>query len=263
MKKYKMLGVLAISAVMFTGCIDSMPELSSDESDMVAEYAAGLLLKYSPNYNYMLVSEDELAAALNQRALEEQALVEETETTGETEEAPGETASKEETPETDLSEGEAEEPSEEAPAQMLVDMGADLVTELGLTEDVLLRYQSFEICDAYPQNASGFSGIDAKEGEKLLVMHFDLENDTDETIDCHFFDYELQLRVTINDTITKRAEEMPILPDDMMSFMGTLSPGEKTDVVAIAQIEELSDSDIMSMMLQITSSNGSCSIKIR
>lgn len=261
MKKYKILGVLAISAVMLTGCIDSMPELSSEESEMVAEYASGLLLKYSPNYNYMLVSEDELVAALNQRALEE--MMQE-ETTQQTEEATAEEKTQEEAaPEADLANEQEEEASEEAPVQMLVDMGTDLVPELGLAENVRLRYQSFEICDSYPKNASGFSGIDAKEGGKLLVMHFDLENDTEEAIDCQMFDYELRLRVTINDTVTKSAEEMPILPDDMMSFVGTIGAGERTDVVAVAQIEELSDNDITSMMLQITSSNGSCSIKIR
>lgn len=259
MKKFKILGVLAISAVMLTGCIDSMPELSSDESEMVAEYAAGLLLKYSPNYNYMLVSDDELADALNQRALEE--LMSEEETVQQTEEAAAEEKTQEKAaPEVE----QAEETSkEEAPIQMLVDMGTDLVPELGFAENVMLRYQSFEICDSYPQNASGFHGIDAKEGGKLLVMHFDLENDTEEAIACHMFDYELQVRVTINDTVTRSAEELPILPDDMMSFVGTLEAGEKTDVVAVVQMDEMSDSDITSLMLQMTASNGGCSIKIR
>lgn len=263
MKKYKILGVLAISAVMLTGCIDSMPEMTSDESDMVAEYAAGLLLKYSPNYNYMLVSEDELAAALNQRALEE--MVPETQTEQETEDEASEEktqeqeVSKEETP----AEEKSEDAAEETPIQTLVDSGTDLIMELGLAESVSLRYQSFEICDSYPQNTSGYSGIDAAEGGKLLVMHFDLENDTDEKVDCQLFDYSLQVRVTVNDSVTKRAEDTPMLPDDMISFDGTLEAGEKTDVVAVAQIEEMSDSDIASLALQISTSNGSCSIKIR
>jgi len=262
LKKYKILGLLAMSAVMLTGCIDSMPELSSEQSDMIAEYAAGLLLKYSPNYNYMLVSDDELAAALNQRALDEQ--MSEAETVQQTEEAAVEEKSQEEAvPKTDLAEEKTEEASEEAPEQMLVDMGTDLVPELGIAENVLLRYQSFEICDSYPQNASGFSGIDAKEGSKLLVLHFDLENDTEEAVDCQLFDYSLQLRVTVNDSMTRGTEDTPMLPDDMVSFAGTLEAGEKTDVIAAAQIEELSDSDITSLTLQISSSNGSCSIKIR
>ena len=263
MKKYRILGVLAISAVMLTGCIDSMPEMTSDESDMVAEYAAGLLLKYSPNYNYMLVSDDELAAALNQRALEEQLLAAETQQEDE-EEAGEEKTQEQQTPNAETpTEETSEEAVEETPVQMLVDSSTDLVMELGLAEQVSLRYQSFEICDSYPKEAKGYSGIDAAEGKKLLVMHFDLENDTADKVDCQLFDYSMRLRVTINDSVTRSAEETPLLPDDMLSYSGTLEAGEKTDVIAIAQIEEMSDSDIASLMLQISSSDNSCSIKIR
>ncbi|MDE6940535.1 MAG: hypothetical protein K2P40_06305, partial [Lachnospiraceae bacterium] len=64
MKKGKVLGLLAMSAVLLTGCVDSMPELTAEQSEIIAEYAAGLLLKYSSNYNYKIASEEEVAAAL-------------------------------------------------------------------------------------------------------------------------------------------------------------------------------------------------------
>ncbi|MDE7266591.1 MAG: hypothetical protein K2N89_03905 [Lachnospiraceae bacterium] len=263
MKKYRILGVLAMAVVMLTGCIDSMPEMTSDQSDMVAEYAAGLLLKYSPNYNYMLVSDDELAAALNQRALEEQMLAAETQQENE-EETDEEKTQEQQTldAETPMEET-SEEAVQETPVQMLVDSSTDLVMELGLAEQVSLRYQSFEICDSYPKDAKGYSGIDAAEGKKLLVMHFDLENDTADKVDCQLFDYSMRLRVTINDSVTRSAEDTTLLPDDMLSYSGTLETGEITDVIAIAQIEEMSDSDIASLIIQISSSDSSCSIKIR
>ena len=263
MKKYRILGVLAMAAVMLTGCIDSMPEMTSDQTDMVAEYAAGLLLKYSPNYNYMLVSDDELAIALNQRALEEQLLAIETQQEDEEETAEETTQEQQMSNAETSTEETSEKADEETPVQMLVDSSTDLVMELGLAEQVSLRYQSFEICDSYPKDAKGYSGIDAAEGKKLLVMHFDLENDTADKVDCQLFDYSMRLRVTINDSVTRSAVETPLLPDDMLSYSGTLEAGEKTDVIAIAQIEEMSDSDIASLMLQISSSDNSCSIKIR
>lgn len=263
MKKYRILGVLAMAVVMLTGCIDSMPEMTSDQTDMVAEYAAGLLLKYSPNYNYMLVSEDELVAALNQRALVEQMTADETQQEDE-EEADEETTQEQQTSNAETpTEETAEEAVEETPVQMLADSSTDLVMELGLAEQVSLCYQSFEICDSYPKDAKGYSGIDAAEGKKLLVMHFDLENDTADKVDCQLFDYSMRLRVTINDSVTRSAEDTTLLPDDMASYVGTLEAGEKIDVIAVAQIEEMSDSDIASLTLQISSSNGNYSIKIR
>ena len=63
MKKGKVIGLLVMSAVLLTGCVDSMPDLTAEQSDIIAEYAAGLLLKYSRHYDYKIVSEEELAAA--------------------------------------------------------------------------------------------------------------------------------------------------------------------------------------------------------
>ena len=54
MKKGKIIGVLAISACMLTGCIDLMPDMTEEQSELVAEYAADMLLKYSPNYHYRI-----------------------------------------------------------------------------------------------------------------------------------------------------------------------------------------------------------------
>ena len=57
MKKGKIIGVLAISACMLTGCIDSMPDMTEEQSELVAEYAADMLLKYSPNYHYRIAED--------------------------------------------------------------------------------------------------------------------------------------------------------------------------------------------------------------
>ena len=64
----------------------------------------------------------------------------------------------------------------------------DFAAELGI-DDLIIRYQSFEVCSAYPGDNTGFS-VDAAQGKKLLVMHFDLEGLPEEDIDCNLFDYE-------------------------------------------------------------------------
>ena len=65
MKKGKVLGLIALSAILLTGCVDAMPELTAEQSDIIAEYAAGLLLKYSPRYQYRIVSEEELLSLIH------------------------------------------------------------------------------------------------------------------------------------------------------------------------------------------------------
>lgn len=262
MKKTKILGLLVLSAVMLTGCIDSMPDMTTEQSDMVAEYAAGLLLKYSSSYDYRLVSDEELAAALAQeKALEEETMTE----TDTVQERPEESSEKETQEQFSAQEEETQKVTEstEQMQQDVLDADTDLAMELDLQDGVSLRYQSFEICDSYPQNATGFSGIDAREGRKLIVMHFDLENTSAEKIDCNLYDHSLRLRVNINQTVLTGVQETPMLPDDMVSFNESIEAGKKADVVAVAEIEELSDHDIETIVLQISSINGNCNVKIR
>lgn len=74
MKKGKILGLMAMSAVLLAGCADAMPELTDDESELIAEYAADLLLKYSPNYDYKIAGEQELAEAMELDRLQQASL---------------------------------------------------------------------------------------------------------------------------------------------------------------------------------------------
>lgn len=256
MKKSKILGLLAISTVMLTGCVDAMPDMTAEQSDLVAEYAAGLLLKYSPNYDYRLVSDEELAEALAQETAVDEA---ETDTEKEASASEETVQDKEKT---------AQEETEtvlqtEQTGISFADVDADLAVALGLDEGVSLHYQSFEICASYPQEASGFSGVDAGEGRKLLVLHFDLENSTDEKMDCQLADAALKLRINVNQSLSTGVMDLLLLPDDMISFSGSMEAGEKVDVTAVAEIEDMSDEDIESLTIQMSSLNGSCNVKVR
>lgn len=159
MKKGKVLGLLAMSAVLLTGCVDSMPELTAEQSEIIAEYAAGLLLKYSSNYNYKIASEEEVAAAL--AAAEQEVSEPETEQAAETDsgQPEDETGQQEAvSPETETAEAEPEQQ-----VQLAADL--DFAAELGI-DDLIIRYQSFEICSSFPQDNSGFS-VDAAQGKSF------------------------------------------------------------------------------------------------
>ncbi|MDE6364642.1 MAG: hypothetical protein K2L86_10375, partial [Lachnospiraceae bacterium] len=177
MKKGKVLGLFAMSAMLLTGCIDAMPELTAEQSDIITEYAAGLLLKYSSNYNYKIADEEEVLAAM---AARQEAVEAETDTAAETE------------PETDVAQAEEEANQNTSPTEAETDKAAepiqfvadlDFAAELGI-DDLIIRYQSFEVCSAYPGDNTGFS-VDAAQGKKLLVMHFDMEGLPEEDVDCN------------------------------------------------------------------------------
>lgn len=253
MKKGKVLGLLAMSAILLTGCVDSMPDLTAEQSDMIAEYAAGLLLKYSPNYDYKIVSEEEVAAA---KAAEQEELEEETQTQNEAD-AP----SVENIPETEkAAEGENETKLSEAEAILTADE-VDFAAELGM-DDVVIRYQSFELCDSYPQDSSGFS-VDAAQGKKLLVVHFDIEGAGQEDVDCNLFDWNLKLRMTINETDSAMALST-LLGNDLATYIDTIPAGETVDVVAVAEVDDMTEEEVSALTLRISSNEGSsCTVKLK
>lgn len=264
MKKGKIAGMIAvslISAIMLTGCIDAMPNMTDEQEDMIAEYAAGLLLKYSPNYDYRLVSDRDLEQALideqNAMLLAEQAAQEQSEM--QTDEGSSEENTTEESNMTENEEeiSENEETSEETKKELSAD--ANLAAELGI-EDVSIKYLSCEAYSTYPVENDGFS-VSAAKGKKILVLYFDVVNLKDEDVNYDFNDYTFKGKVKIND-----GRQNPILTtmlvDDITSYIGRMSAGESIQLVATAEIsEEIADS-IDTVELQLSGNGNSCSVNL-
>ena len=252
MKKGKVLGLFAMSAMLLTGCIDAMPELTAEQSDIITEYAAGVLLKYSSNYNYKIADEEEVLAAMAAR--QEAA---EPETAAETE------------PETDIVQAEGEANQNTSPTEAETETEAeqiqfvadlDFAAELGI-DDLIIRYQAFEICSAYPGDNTGFS-VDAAQGKKLLVMHFDMEGLPEEDVDCNLFDYEIKMRVNINDTGSTSVLST-LIPNDLGTYMDIVPAGEIVDVVAVAEIDDMTAEEIQTLTLHAASNSQSCAVKLK
>ena len=252
MKKGKVLGLFAMSAMLLTGCIDAMPELTAEQSDIITEYAAGVLLKYSSNYNYKIADEEEVLAAM---AARQEAV--EPETAAETE------------PETDIVQAEGEANQNTSPTEAETETEAeqiqfvadlDFAAELGI-DDLIIRYQSFEICSAYPGDNTGFS-VDAAQGKKLLVMHFDMEGLPEEDVDCNLFDYEIKMRVNINDT-GYTSVLSTLIPNDLGTYMDIVPAGEIVDVVAVAEIDDMTAEEIQTLTLHAASNSQSCTVKLK
>lgn len=253
MKKGNVLGLIALSAILLTGCVDAMPELTAEQSDIIAEYAAGLILKYSPRYQYRIVSEEELAAAVAERQQD----VSEPEPEPATE--PEQTqVSAENTPDAPSENVSTEQESQ--PAQILSAEDVDFAAELGI-DDLIIRYQSFEVCSSYPQDSIGY-GVDAAKDKKLLILHFDLEGLPEEDVNCNLFDCNLKLRVTVNDTISASALNT-VLSNNLITYIDVVKAGETVDVVAVAEINDMAEADIQSMVLRASANGNNCTAKLK
>lgn len=246
MKKGKIIGVLAISACMLTGCIDSMPDMTEEQSELVAEYAADMLLKYSPNYHYRIADEEEVASA----------------------EAEMETSQEEETtqeksqPSQDLSQtGSGETVS--VGAETSVEDGAeyDLAAFFGM-DQFSIMYASCEVTDAYPNAESGVGfSVTAPQGYNLLVLHFDVENLGEEAAQCDLFDQISKVSVNVNDAGYVQALST-LLTNDLTTYMEDIPAGEVADAVVVVPVEQTDLDEIQTAVMQITTQDSVVNISL-
>ena len=246
MKKGKIIGVLAISACMLTGCIDSMPDMTEEQSELVAEYAADMLLKYSPNYHYRIADEEEVASA----------------------EAEMETSQEEETmqeesqPSQDLSQtGSGETVS--VGAETSVEDGAeyDLAAFFGM-DQFSIMYASCEVTDAYPNAESGVGfSVTAPQGYNLLVLHFDVENLGEEAAQCDLFDQISKVSVNVNDAGYVQAVST-LLTNDLTTYMEDIPAGEVADAVVVVPVEQTDLDEIQTAVMQITTQDSVVNINL-
>lgn len=259
MKQLKIIGVLAVLSLALTGCgIDSMPELTDDESAIITEYAAGLLLKYSPNYDYKLV--DSAQDTEDGFDTDESAL--DTETPSETQplsEAEESTFASEEESTLDAATNESEEETAiDTAGGTTVSPDSDLAQALGIS-GAKITYSSYEVCDSYPKTSTGFS-VSASQGGQLLVVHFDLENESEEGT-VNLMDYNLSSVVTVNGQGSSSALDT-LLANDMISYYDNMKSGEVSDVVMLFQIKEDLAENIENISLKVASGAGSVQLAL-
>lgn len=246
MKKGKIIGVLAISACMLTGCIDSMPDMTEEQSELVAEYAADMLLKYSPNYHYRIADEEEVASAEAEMETSQEE----------------ETTQEESQPSQDLSQtGSGETVSVGAETSVEDGSEYDLATFFGM-EQFSIRYASCEITDAYPkaESGAGFS-VTAPQGYNLLVLHFDVENLGEEAAQCDLFDQISKVTVNVNDAGYVQALST-LLTNDLTTYMEDIPAGEVADAVVAVPVEQTDLDEIQTAVMRITTQDSVVNISL-
>lgn len=247
MKKGKIIGITVITAGLLTGCVDHMPELTEEQSALIAEYAADMLLKYSPNYNYRLADEEELAEAETTEAIIEEAVQEQSEVE---EEQTQETAEEVQTivVESNLNIVDASE--------------VDFAETFGI-DDVEIHYDFLEVCSSYPkkETESGFS-VNAPAGKSLIVMNFTIENVGEDTVICDLFEKDFDISMNLNNGNYKKISST-LLVNDFTTYMEEIPSGERREAVIIAETEAMSEEAISSCVLRITTNGTSITTKLK
>lgn len=226
-KKVLWLSMLAVFCIGSCGCTQVI-DLTDDETKLIAEYAADLLLSHDRGY------EDRLQEG-------ETEIEESTETE--------ESASTEMTTETTTqSTGVSDEESEVTEGTL--DDIAQIVGATGAS----IRYQDYEVVKQYPTSDEGENAVqlDAPDGYQLLVLRFTVSATQEQQAEISLMDQNVDYELVCNGSLAAKPM-LTILTNDLATLETTVSPGQETQAVLVFQIADTQQLD--SMELRVTYNN--------
>lgn len=218
----KRLSVLLCSigfACALSGCGQTVPELTEEENDIITEYAVSLLLKYDKNYNDHLVDLSAYEESVVQPEIEEP----------EEEPAPDEELPEEE-PETEVIDATEE-----------MEMQASSIEEFYGIEGFSFQYTGYDLISEYPamteDSTDAFFAMEATPGMQLLIVKFQVNNQSGMDSMLDTFQYGMKVRIAVNEEDPKSALSTMLL-NDLQSFNGTLEAYGQTELVAVIEVPE-------------------------
>lgn len=235
--------ILAV-AVSMTGCGATIPDLSEEQTDLITEYAAGLMVKYNSIPERSLLKDAQLE-------VEEQKEAEIREKQKKKEEAEkayleAQNAEKEEKNDSAF-EGEAQEVKKDPTID-------NLAAFYGL-DGFLVSYTGYELCQSYPdeEREDFFLAMEATQGKQLCILKFDVSNTSSEELDFDMFSKRGVFFLTM-----EGADRIPVqstlLLDDLASYKGMIAAGTQEPMILVFEVDE-SIQQIGTM--ELTARNGS------
>lgn len=235
----KVLAAVCI-ALSLTACA-SMPDLTTEEEEMVTEYATSLLLKYDSENHTRLVDVDSYVNAYETaKALydEQEAAYYEAKEEEENERK-AENAKQEELNSVESSEEKTESGSShnDGTGGATVTDSRSIDSVLGLN-DVTITYTGYSTGNEYPEeNGDIYLGIVATTGKEILTLYFDVTNNSSEAQNIDIFDINPSFKLSVNGGSYASVYET-LLEDDLSLYTGTFNAGETKQLVLITEVSE-------------------------
>lgn len=225
--KRKLLAIGMICCIFLSGCTTDIA-INDEQSDLIAEYTAGILLKHSNVYNDKYVEPET-----------------EEETTTEIE-----TQTPEVNPEDETTTSENETTKEFSDVFNVADA-------MGL-KGITIHYKDYTINSEYEQH---YLALPTQEGYVYLVVNFTLENTTASDIIANTDSKSTIFRATINGN-KKYNNYGPTYANDLSGLSDfTIAAGEKTDVIVVFLIESDIAEKITTLNLSLLSGGQGLTIK--
>ena len=221
------LGIIML-AVMLTGCGATIPELTTEQEELICEYAAGLMLKYDKKYSGRLLNDETLAieeAKESDSRAKEKAFRDARDKANQNK--------KEEPEETNDSASDFGTVN----TGIMDDAVSDIAAFYGI-EGVSISYTGYLICDSYPDAGDDmFFAMDATEGHKLLILQFDVSNVSADTVKFDMFYRNPGFGLSVNGG-DRISQQYTLLMDDMAAYNGDIDAGVTEQMILAYEIKD-------------------------
>ena len=244
MKKISILLCSIGVACALTACGNTMPELTEEENEVITEYAVQLLLKYDKYHTSRLV--DLTAYEEEQDGIEEE-------------------------PEEELiKEAEEEQEVQSVSGNEVVELPEEKLTASSIEEyygiqGFSFHYTGCELLIEYPEAATenaadAFFAMQATPGTQLLVLKFQVTNNSGMEQNLNMLNYGMRSRISVNDE-SYTSTLSTLLLNDLQAYNGTLGANESTELVAIVEVPE--GTNVQSISMQLRSDSDSAVIVLQ
>ncbi|MBR6159152.1 MAG: DUF4352 domain-containing protein [Lachnospiraceae bacterium] len=224
-------------------------QLTEEQSNLIAEFAAGKLLEYAKGHPGGLMSVQEIDRADVNPGMKK----EEPEPTLPPLPEPGEEPEaadiqpEDQGEEQPLLDGE-QEALVEAPEDVSAVPEKSIAEALGI-EGAEVVYDHYDVAATYPPDDTELAfSMKAAPGKQLLVVHFNLSNPGSEEIQAFTDSSGFKIRMLLNGGDRLRAD-VTFLDNDLMNYQGALTPGALVDAVIVFEIPEGTEVSSMDLLI--------------
>lgn len=232
--------VLTVSVVSLTGCM-GVKDMSEEQSDLVAEYAAGVLLRYSDKYERRLITKE-------QREKQDETEAEATPSPPVA--TPTATMAPESTTGTEPTASGSDTPEVTAVPEVSLD-------ELYQLEGIKVSYDSCRFTKRY-----GSSQIRADKGQTLFVVTFALKNVSGAGKKVSLMDRR-NITYTLDVDGSQYSPGINMLPNGGMDYLETSIAKGKTDKAVLIFQMDAGKQSASSMTLTIEEGNKRTGLKLK
>ena len=220
--------VLAVSVLSLTGCAD-IKNLSEEQENEIAEYAAGVLLQNSDKYPYRLITKEEKEVT--------------------------------ETPTPMPAAAQASDAPQESQPEQTAAAPEDSKKEVSLDDlyhlkGVSILYTSYCLADKY-----GSSQIRAEQGKKLLVAEFSLKNNSGAKKKVKLIDRR-KITYQLNVDGTTYSPQISLLENQLDYLETVIAKGKSQKAVLVFQVDK-NATNASSIDLSIEEGNNKTSVKMK